>query len=106
MKINTEIQVTPVSEPRMRRSIIFQPDFVTTSFTGPMNLSHFKCAVRTMAKFHAVGLCHKGGRPVVGGNMRRRWINTEGKAKVVALLHGGQNLFNSWPGLLFSTRMI
>jgi len=27
--------------------------------SGPLNLSHFRCAVKTIAKFHAVGLCHK-----------------------------------------------
>ena len=26
---------------------------------GCLNLAHFKCAVKTIAKFHAVGLCHK-----------------------------------------------
>lgn len=26
---------------------------------GPLNLSHFRCAVQTIAKFHAVGICHK-----------------------------------------------
>jgi len=31
--------------------------FALTS--GALNLSHFKCAVKTIAKFHAVGLCHK-----------------------------------------------
>ena len=24
-----------------------------------LNLAHFKCAVKTIAKFHAVGICHK-----------------------------------------------
>ena len=27
--------------------------------SGPLNLSHFKVAIRTIAKFHAVGMCHK-----------------------------------------------
>jgi hypothetical protein len=27
--------------------------------SGALNLSHFKCAVKTIAKFHAVGVCHK-----------------------------------------------
>lgn len=27
--------------------------------SGALNLSHFKCAVKTLAKFHAVGICHK-----------------------------------------------
>lgn len=27
--------------------------------SGPFNLAHFKTAVRTVAKFHAVGICHK-----------------------------------------------
>jgi len=31
--------------------------FAQTS--GALNLSHFKCAVKTIAKFHAVGVCHK-----------------------------------------------
>ena len=26
---------------------------------GSLNLSHFRCAVKTIAKFHAVGICHK-----------------------------------------------
>jgi len=30
-----------------------------SSNPGPLNLSHFKCAVKTIAKFHAAGLCHK-----------------------------------------------
>jgi len=27
--------------------------------SGALNLSHFKCAVKTIAKIHAVGICHK-----------------------------------------------
>lgn len=26
---------------------------------GSLNLAHFRCAVKTIAKFHAVGICHK-----------------------------------------------
>ena len=30
-----------------------------STFLGPLNLAHFRCAIKTMAKFHAAGLCHK-----------------------------------------------
>ena len=30
-----------------------------TNEPGPLNLAHFRCAIRTLAKFHAAGLCHK-----------------------------------------------
>jgi len=71
---------------------------------GALNLAHFRCAVKTIAKFHAVGICHKQmllqsfDQQTKAAEAKKTFedIEVEGEPKVLV---GREGIFSRFPFL-------
>jgi len=72
---------------------------------GNLNLAHFRCAVRTIAKFHAVGICHKVmlfqsfEQQVKAAEQKKTFEDIEVEGEHNKVLVGRDGIFSRFPFL-------